>query len=108
MSDLPRGFSFEIRVDPNRAMEAIERFVAEARGDSMDWLQGRGHDIADLVQRKGKRKRGPLWSRPAVRRDREVVRVGFFRVRPQTRKVLYKHLDQAKRFVMTRADRFPF
>lgn len=105
---LPGRFNFEIYVDPKRVMDRIEQFVAEGRGDAMNWLHGRGHDIADLTQRKGKRKHGPLWSRPAVRRERTLVRVGFFRVRRQTRKVLYKHLDQAKRFVMSRAHRFPF
>ena len=95
-----------VTVDTRRAQGFIDRQMVKLRRDSMNWLQDRGHDIADLTQRKGRRKHGPLWARPAVRREQDLVRVGFFNVRPQTRKVLDKHLVSAKRFVMARASLF--
>ena len=84
--------------DMKAANRRTDAFLHGGLDDALGRLYRAGHAVASVTQALGKRKHGPLWSRPGVYiRDAETVVVSYRRVRPQTRAVLRKHFTIAKR-----------
>ena len=75
---------------------ALSEFARRAREHAMGKLEKTGEAIGKSAAKSNQGLDGPMHLAPTVGRKDDTVRVGYARIRPQSRKIATKHLNRAK------------